>query len=466
MTQNSELKLQVKASTFSTQTFSDLTFGIEPTHKVHFHKDLSALRNSSPILSVIEGSERSSSPFVGAGLCSQIPRSGLQTPEIQDQAKYSQSPNVPNSFYDRILRRELSGQSLHTPEPIPKPNDQARQSLQPTSDQLEGSRRRDLWKGSEKSFSSLTSRSASEVFGDQMYGSNALNALGINNGLREKPLPDLPDSSPKHFPLMRSDQFESKPRDHTSKHMSFSFQPGDDSDILSPVIGGYFKKRERLEEHINHLEGERNFKYPPRNQRPKSISSPDPPSRKTNYLQKSPDDQNFSSKQHFQTNPIEYNSPSRKGSSSRIPQRTPNNQKKSLARDDSSSSVVTAVRHNSGQSSMGMSTHDSARKTRHALRNQTGSGSGSGRGSSEAVAAAAWAFSGGKNSGTVKPNSSRPDIGVRAVSPSMKRESMRRSDGDGTGKERQMTWKSNPGAGAAAGREEEVKKPDRKVNSD
>lgn len=459
-----------------------LTFCTEPVQKVHFHTDLGALRNNSPVLAVIEGSERSSSPFVGSLHRSQPSRNGMQTPEIPDHDKRLQVPAQYKSFYGHILRPQKSRQSLQALEPIQQPlAGSPHLSWQPqqlTSDKLEELQRQELLK--QEMFSdSSTSESSSDDFRSVSVVSKTDNPLGIDEQ-HEKPLPDIPVTMPR-FPILPVPDEPLQTR-RRSKVMSFSFQPGDDANILSPVIGGDFKNRERLEKHIHHLEGGRSDKYPPRHQRPKSISSPDPPSRKmNNYFQKSPEEQeqkllsrDISSSNtimnFFQRSPDDQKSLEDQkylfgdGSSSinmTIDQQKSHAPPKRLTRDDSSSSVVTAVRHNSERSSM--STGDSARKIRPPLRRPSGSGSSSARGSSDAVAAAAWAFSGGKKG---MPDHLKAEMGSRGDlkqrEMTLKREIIKKSDGD---RKEKYSWRPHSRI-ATPVKEGEVMKSDKKATTD
>lgn len=461
----------------------------EPTQKVHFHTDISALRNHSPILQVTEGTERSSSPFVGSLHLSQPSRSGMPTPEIPDQEKRLQVPAPSKSFYGHILRPQRSRQSLQIPQPTRPPTvGSSHLSWQPqplTIDKLEELQRYELSKQHEALSGSSTSESSSDDFRSVSNVFNTENALGIGEQ-HEKPLPDITDSFkvPRFSVLPISNEPAQTHR--RSKVMSFSFQPGDDADILSPVIGGDFKNRERLEKHIHHLEVGKSEKNPPRHQRPKSISSPDPPSRKMNdYLQKSLEEQKLMSREissnstvmnSFQRGLGDQKSPdgqknledhkSLSGDSLLSIDATTDRQKsydtpKRLTRDDSSSSAVTAVRHNSGRSSL--STNDSARKIRPPLRRPSGSGSSSARGSSEAVAAAAWAFYGGKKA---RPDRLKAEMGSRGESKQRgmtpKREMIRKSDEDGKEK---YTWRSTSRI-ATPVKEGEILRTDKKATTD
>jgi hypothetical protein len=196
---------------------------------------------------------------------------------------------------------------------------------------------------------------------------------GLGLRLHDKPLPDIPLKAADRARQVTIDR--SLPTEDGSstslvgpRQMRFSYQPGDDADILSPKIVGHRAKRQTLDEQLERTSPSGSAsrsrellnsntcepKYPP--QQSKSISA------KSNSKPKPPSTGNLP---YIPKNVQGYHS---------------------LSRGDSASSVITAIRHNSDHSSANGSLNN--KETGRRRFNQSSSNNSS----NDAIAAAARAL--------------------------------------------------------------------------
>lgn len=222
--------------------------------------------------------------------------------------------------------------------------------------------------------------SNSVSFSSGFPSANNRQAFGLGIRIREKPLPDIPLSAKERAKQTTLDRFlnvnqlqqvyqdPNSPGEHVvSYQMGFSFQPGDDTDILAKSTESDRSKRKTLDEHLD--------------DRVALVSTPE--SRPgTSSSKETPHHPRGTPKTDFKSKLPAIGKPSYV---SRVQEHD------QLNRMDSTSSMITAVRDNSGRSSTNGSQNNSQAGTGRPKLNRN-AGAGTGSGSSEAVTAAARAL--------------------------------------------------------------------------
>ena len=342
------------------------------------------------------------------------------------------TPQVPQSdttdkppFYTRLLRPRGSRLDLQIPDMSAQGTEQgqARKIPSPTCSQLE--RQQELRVSCGSSTSDIDS--SAESFNERAAMGGQRMGLGID--LREKPLPDTlslvlqkPSASDAARVLAPDNsKVAAGPRYHIPDQMGFSFIPGDDTDILTQGQAGDSKSLLV----VNHT-----------HERSSSNSEELPEHSQQRSRPKSPPTLNLKSK---------------------LPTKAPNIQRDPLTtdliqRDGSTSSIVTAVRDNSGRSCGNSSTNNGAPDGRPKLNRKTIAGTGN----NEAVVIAAKAFAATKSSaskqmrpgpGSGSSSGSNDGVGNKDIS----QESHHGQDGKGKSKAI-LSRSASPNIGTNKGR--------------
>lgn len=182
---------------------------------------------------------------------------------------------------------------------------------------------------------------------------------GIGLGIHDKPLPEIPISLAERARQTTLDKFlrrkqaisshDSSSKLSVPRQLSFSFQPGDDVAILSPGLETDRIKRHTIESHLD------------------QVSRHDVPPKSTTPLgQRSPQKGNPTTKS-TSTQP---NIRPRLGNPKHLPKDL--HDYEDMKREDSTSSVITAVRDNSGRSSVASGSRNNRYTSRPKVDRNTG----------------------------------------------------------------------------------------------
>jgi hypothetical protein len=184
---------------------------------------------------------------------------------------------------------------------------------------------------------------------------------GIGLGIHDKPLPEIPISLAEMARQTTLDKFlrrkqatsshDSSPKLSVPRQLSFSFQPGDDVAILSPRLETDRVKRHTIDCHLDQVS---KHDVPPRSTSPLDQGSPqksNPPTKRTSN---------------------QPNIRPRLGNPKHLPKDLQDYD--GMKREDSTSSVITAVRDNSGSSSVASGSRNDSYIGRPKLDRNTGNG--------------------------------------------------------------------------------------------
>ncbi|KAH8658861.1 hypothetical protein BGZ60DRAFT_434341 [Tricladium varicosporioides] len=214
--------------------------------------------------------------------------------------------------------------------------------------------------------SSTSSAESSSISAGEEPAMRKSKSLGLR--VCEKPLPEIPtiktgNGSQERAELKYTDPSISSPGAQYQREMCFSFNPGDDNEMLMKGEAKEIQKRQVLEEHIRHRRSTapgRPATTIPRTEKPKEKSKKE--------AQGSISQTETKSRSSSVPNPV--------------PPPSPHSRE-----DSNSSSVITAIRDSSGRSSVAGS-----RTTSRAGRPHPNFSTGHSPGSSDAIAAASKAF--------------------------------------------------------------------------
>lgn len=172
------------------------------------------------------------------------------------------------------------------------------------------------------------------------------NHQGVGLGYHGKPLPDIPGNLEEKAMQTTLDRFlrrkqhistgNTPPKLSVPRQLSFSFQPGDDANILSPRIERDRAKRQTLDDHLD------------------QVSMKDKPSKSITLVDQA--SQQVSNQLAKQTS-LQSNTRPRLGQRTHVSKDLQDYD--GMTREDSTNSVITAVRDNSGRSSVANDSHNS-----------------------------------------------------------------------------------------------------------
>ncbi|RDL40379.1 uncharacterized protein BP5553_00358 [Venustampulla echinocandica] len=328
---------------------------------------------------------RSNSVIHGSGRATEAIEHGINSIKASHAARHPQDdtePHKPGAPFDRRNR------NIYTPRP--------------SRSQLEAMDRKDrervLGLGSDSSSSSLNESSFPSQHRDSL-SIDKLHSLGIATD--DNPLPHSPPTSSYLEAQLRMDTPSPKQRLHLENEfpglgprpgqMSFSFQPGDDAHILTPAEAMELAKSNRLKGHV------RQRKLGNQNKRLDTLNQNSPNTRGAYNKNKPNPVKTRSTLSNHQTN-RRSDEPSNSANSNRTKLEKP----QPLTRNNSGSSIVTAICHNSGPGSAAGSRPESRNSRPHPDRQVT---------RSEAITAALRAFGGNRRGLGLRKKSSGPVAG-------------------------------------------------------